>query len=248
MTEKNILIFEKSQSPWAAFLTEYFEDTATRLVVCQEKAEALSAFTKYPPAMIFLNPDFLSLPFVQKIKVRKQTDPFFRVYMIGAEKHGKTEPFVDAVFPSHPVAGEFTRKWVETLPMPETVRLLLIDDEEEIAGMVRDYFEGRKTPTFKVLYAPDGQKGLDAVVREKPDLVLLDIKMPVMDGREFYVELRKRKIEVPVIVFFDSVSGEELAEIRKYGNPPAVEKGTITGSLSSLMQLVGKTIYLDCST
>ena len=125
------------------------------------------------------------------------------------------------------------------------MRLLVIDDEDEISGMVRDYFEERKAPAFQVRRARNGKEGLSAIGAEKPDLIILDIKMPEMDGREFYAGLCRQKIEVPVIVFFDSISGDELEDIRKYGNPPVVEKGTLASSLPSLMALVKMVLFFS---
>ena len=58
-------------------------------------------------------------------------------------------------------------------------RLLLVEDTEEI----RDFLSRRlKRRGFDVVLAHDGQEGLDQVRGEQPDLVLLDMNMPVMDG------------------------------------------------------------------
>ena len=127
--------------------------------------------------------------------------------------------------------------------MPETARLLVVDDEKEIGAMVSDYFEGRKDPRFEVLHVSDGQEALAAIDRQRPEVIILDIKMPGMDGREFYARLQKRQRGIPTIVFFDSISSEDLAEIRKCGNPAVVEKGYQGSSLAALLQLVKKLIY-----
>ncbi len=45
-----------------------------------------------------------------------------------------------------------------------------------------------------------------------------------MDGREFFAELRRRRIDIPGIVFLDSISGDEIEAIWKCGNPPVIKK------------------------
>jgi CheY-like chemotaxis protein len=86
-------------------------------------------------------------------------------------------------------------------------------------------------------------EALKAISGERPDVIILDIKMPVMDGREFYAKLKAEKLEIPVVVFFDSISGEELSEMRRFGNPAVIEKGYKGSSLSDMMSLVKKLVY-----
>ena len=64
--------------------------------------------------------------------------------------------------------------------------------------------------------------------------------MPLLDGREVYREMRKKNINVPTIVFFDAVFGDELAEMRRYGKPAVIEKGAPQSALPELLELVKK--------
>jgi CheY-like chemotaxis protein len=241
--EKKVLVLEGENGSWGSFLRDYLNDVPAEVHSCDKIPQAPPAFDKLLPHLLFVDPGFLSLALLQKIKVRKQTEPSFRVYQIGEKSAGKQDIVFDGMFPASPAAADFAKRFVETLPRPETVRLLVVDDEEEIPAMVRDYFEGRKAPVFEIAHAPDGKSALLAIARQRPDAIILDIKMPVMDGREFYAQLKKQGLDIPVIVFFDSVSGEELSEIRKYGNPAVIEKGYQGSSLSAMMMLVKKMIY-----
>ncbi len=76
------------------------------------------------------------------------------------------------------------------------VTLLVVDDKPSVRAMVRDYFAEQG---YRVLSASNGQEALTAVRTEKPDIVLLDVMMPEMDGHQFLVELR-RDSTVPVIM------------------------------------------------
>ncbi len=65
--------------------------------------------------------------------------------------------------------------------------VLVIEDDEDLSVMLRTLIAG---DGHDVAVARDGQEGLDRVAEHMPDLILLDIKMPVMDGREFAARFR----------------------------------------------------------
>ena len=63
------------------------------------------------------------------------------------------------------------------------LRILLIDDEKPAREVIKNYLEG--SAGFEIVgEAENGKKGLEAARRSRPDLVLLDVQMPVMDGIE----------------------------------------------------------------
>jgi len=91
--------------------------------------------------------------------------------------------------------------------MKETV-LVVEDDPSIVRGLQANLrFEG-----FDVLTAPDGERGLELAVDKAPDLILLDVMMPKMNGFEVLRELRRREIEIPVIIL--TAKGEEMDKVR----------------------------------
>ncbi|MCB0118446.1 MAG: response regulator transcription factor [Anaerolineales bacterium] len=94
--------------------------------------------------------------------------------------------------------------------MPELV--LVVDDEPKIARLARDYLEKNG---YRVVTAADGQSALIAARSEKPDLIILDLMLPIMDGREVCKTLR-RESDVPIIMLtalaeeVDQVTGLEI--------------------------------------
>jgi DNA-binding response OmpR family regulator len=74
--------------------------------------------------------------------------------------------------------------------------VLLIEDEESIADLVRMYFEQEG---FRLVHAPDGESGLDAVRDRNPRVVLLDLGLPGMDGIEVCRRIRARS-DVPILM------------------------------------------------
>jgi two-component system alkaline phosphatase synthesis response regulator PhoP len=74
--------------------------------------------------------------------------------------------------------------------------ILVVDDEKQIVKLARDYLE---RASFRVLTAGDGVTGLSAARRERPDLIVLDLKLPGMDGLDVCRALR-RESDVPIIM------------------------------------------------
>jgi DNA-binding response OmpR family regulator len=77
-----------------------------------------------------------------------------------------------------------------------TRKFLVVDDTRNVQLMLTDFLSSQD---FEVLTASDGREALDAVRDSTPDLILLDIMMPNMDGYQFITQLR-RSSEIPVIM------------------------------------------------
>jgi DNA-binding response OmpR family regulator len=67
-------------------------------------------------------------------------------------------------------------------------RILIVEDETPMRTVLQDCLEGEG---YRVLTAPDGHAGLERAIKEKPDLVLLDIMMPRLDGFAVCSRLRR---------------------------------------------------------
>ena len=76
-------------------------------------------------------------------------------------------------------------------------RVLIIEDEVPMRTALRDVLEAEG---YRALTAADGESGLKRALEEKPDLILLDIMMPKLDGYEVCAELRRLSIPVPVLM------------------------------------------------
>jgi len=79
----------------------------------------------------------------------------------------------------------------------ETIRVLLVDDERRFRETSQRFLKGRG---FDVVPAENGQVALDKLKRNSVDLILLDLKMPVMGGEDFLEAARPLYPEIPVIV------------------------------------------------
>ena len=75
--------------------------------------------------------------------------------------------------------------------------VLIVEDEPAMLRGLEDNF---KAKGYYVLTAMDGRQGLDAALKEKPDLILLDIMLPEMNGYEVCSSVREKGLEMPIIM------------------------------------------------
>ena len=83
--------------------------------------------------------------------------------------------------------------------MSEKKRILIVEDETELIKAIEIRL---KQADYEVLFAYDGQEGLDKAKKEKPDLIILDLMLPKMDGHKVCGLLKKdtRFAKIPIIV------------------------------------------------
>lgn len=95
-------------------------------------------------------------------------------------------------------------------------KILIVEDETSLIQVLEDKFvkEG-----FKVLLATDGGKGFDMATKNKPDIILLDIVMPKMDGMTMLKKLRQNKwgAKVPVILLTNLNDADKVTEGVEHG-------------------------------
>ena len=242
MPSRRVLILDKKESPWFGFLKEFFEDTPVEILTCHDSPSAGQFFDQKGCDMGFFNASLFGMALPQKLKAFHQSYPQFRMFHLGSLPKG-SEPFFQEVFETPESLNAFQKRLIPHLVLPEHIRLLVVDDEPEIGAMIREFLENRTHPSFEVDYRSNGKKGLEALENKKYDLLVLDIKMPEMDGRDLYREIQLRKLGIPVIIFFDAITGDEITEIHKNGRPPIVEKGSRQSAMPEMMALMKKMIY-----
>ncbi|MGB7582277.1 MAG: response regulator transcription factor [Sedimentisphaerales bacterium] len=83
-------------------------------------------------------------------------------------------------------------------------KVLIVEDDPTMLRGLKDNFEFKG---YKVLTASDGEKGLEAALNAKPDLILLDIMLPKINGYEICRLIREQKLDMPIIML--TAKGEE---------------------------------------
>jgi two-component system, OmpR family, KDP operon response regulator KdpE len=88
-------------------------------------------------------------------------------------------------------------------------KVLVIDDERAIRKLLRT---GLSTQGYDILDAPDGKTALDLLAAQKPDLVILDLGLPDIDGLDLLKTIRTRNESVPIVVL--SSRSDEAGKVK----------------------------------
>ena len=100
--------------------------------------------------------------------------------------------------------------------MPNNKTICIVDDQEVIVDMYKIKLE---QAGFRVVSASDGKKGYEVIKQTRPDLALIDIIMPEMDGLSLVKKIKsdKKLYNIPIIILSNYISPEENEEALKLG-------------------------------
>lgn len=95
-------------------------------------------------------------------------------------------------------------------------KILVVDDDPNIASVIKQYFD---RPGYDVCTMLEGEKVPETVFRIKPDLILLDLRLPDVYGMDVLKDLKKRDFQAPVVIITGNVSAGVDIEAMKEGAP-----------------------------
>lgn len=137
------------------------------------------------------------------------------------------------------IPGAIKEVNAETLRDPNVTRVLLVEDDESI----REYFEEELTYSgYEVVSAVDGEDGIHAYFRTKPDLIVSDIRMPKVDGLEFLAKVRMTDKSIPFILcsgYYPGLS-QDLAASGQKPDKILEKPLTVDSLIESLESLLDK--------
>ena len=114
-------------------------------------------------------------------------------------------------------------------------KILIVDDEESIRFLYKEELEEEG---YIVECAKNGKEALEKLIVFKPDLISLDIKMPVMDGIEALKRIREKERRLPIILC--SAYGEYKQDLTTWASDAYVVKcADLTAFKSTIRKLLG---------
>ncbi len=122
------------------------------------------------------------------------------------------------------------------------MKILLIEDDK---GIVRFVKKGLLENSFSVDVAPDGEEGLNTVLHMQYDLIILDIMLPKMDGREVLKRMRSMDIQTPVVFLTAKDSESDIVRGLNLGADDYLTKPFSFNELLARIQAIfrrGKTV------
>jgi CheY-like chemotaxis protein len=98
--------------------------------------------------------------------------------------------------------------------MSKEKRILLVDDEPDFIQLMKFWLESKG---YSVITAGDGENAVDLAKKEELDIILIDLRMPKMDGVEAIKKIREFDKNIPIIVISAYVDDPKAAEAMGYG-------------------------------
>jgi DNA-binding response OmpR family regulator len=113
--------------------------------------------------------------------------------------------------------------WEQVLPPPpqpqaqQSRKILIVEDDEYLRNLYKEILTAEN---YTVMTAENGQVGLDTITSQRPDLVLLDLMMPVMDGKTMLHRVRAMPEfeKLPIIVLTNAGDMNSMHETKVLGN------------------------------
>ena len=113
------------------------------------------------------------------------------------------------------------------------IKVLVVDDEIDVCDFVKNFFEERN---YRVFMALGGSEALRILRKEKPDLILLDIKMKEMDGIQTLERIRKIDKNVKVIMVSALEDQDKMEAAKKLGASKYITKPLVLEELESAVK------------
>ena len=121
------------------------------------------------------------------------------------------------------------------------LRLLVVDDEIDICDFVKNFFKERN---FEVLVAYDGKEALEVVKSKKPEIVLLDLRMPVMGGMETLKEIQNINSDSKVVVVTAIEDTDTAEEAKHHGAVEYITKPLLLEQLERTVLTIAEQIKM----
>ena len=113
------------------------------------------------------------------------------------------------------------------------IKVLVVDDEIDVCDFVKNFFEERN---YRVFMALGGSEALRILRKEKPDLILLDIKMKEMDGIQTLERIRKIDKNVKIIMVSALEDQDKMEAAKKLGASKYITKPLVLEELESAVK------------
>lgn len=128
--------------------------------------------------------------------------------------------------------------WSEINPgIKKRICLLVIDDDAGVCRLMHRFLEPQG---YRVISAANGAEGLDHVRNDSVNMVLLDLRMPVMNGPDFIRELRKERTDIPIIVVTGNPDSKMMMDANRFGPlmliPKPIDKKVLLSAVNMALE------------
>ena len=125
------------------------------------------------------------------------------------------------------------------------MKLLLIEDDEHVAHVLAEAFTSQGHATA-IRYT--GEDGLAYLTRERPDAVVLDVRLPRLNGVAVLQQIRATDPTLPVIIMTGLATPGEIADVRRLGVTEIIEKPEVLRHFSEALTRIASRDRLQDAT
>lgn len=221
---------------------------------CENGEAAAGSYLTYKPDIVTMDINLPGINGIEAIKRIKKLDPNARIIIISAESHEKmildgihngacnylVKPFRDEHVldiirrMQTEIPSQQQPKPKKELEYDENIQglILLIDDSKVVLKATSDML---KKDNHTIVTASTGQDGLQLAQTGSPDLILLDVEMPGMDGYAVIKELKKNEMtkHIPIVMHSSKTKREDILTAMKLGITDYISKSTTQAALSA---------------
>lgn len=123
-----------------------------------------------------------------------------------------------------------------------SVKILIVDDEKDLSASIRDYITDESS--HKVFLAYSGEEGLEELEKVKPDLCIVDMRLPGMNGNDFIINANMRLPQCRYIIHTGSMDYQLPEQLAQIGitkdfllSKPVPDMAILLGKIRKLMNL-----------
>ncbi|TLX74636.1 response regulator [Labilibacter sediminis] len=114
-------------------------------------------------------------------------------------------------------------------------KILIIDDAQDCRQVIKTML---KKYDLDIIEANDGLEGWRTIIKEKPDLVLLDIHMPLKDGFEILKDIEEEWLDVPVIIISGDTSPNTMNACLLNGASAFINKPVMKNDFNNILKFI----------
>ncbi len=227
MDKRNVLVLSADTALYAQVRQTLFDDWVH---VIDNGTTGLKAAEQNPPAIVLIDTWLHGQPGLEIVRHFKASPALQHVPLIvlgdlpelgypvaqQAGAHGYlSKPVQAAELQAACTAVMSGTEYYPPLPQVDSCRIVVIDDEPELGGFARYVLERARSD--EVHYFESGPAGLDAIEADPPDIIILDVMMPDMDGAEVFRQLQARPTLRDIPVIFQTAKFDFPPEAKRLG-------------------------------
>jgi two-component system chemotaxis response regulator CheY len=119
------------------------------------------------------------------------------------------------------------------------MKLLVVDDSRMARRLLIGLLRGTGFQDADILQGEHGEEGVALWREHRPDLIFLDLTMPVMDGFEALQAIRAHDLKTPILVVSADVQSRAVARVMASGADGFIDKSTLQNELESHLRRLG---------